>query len=68
MKTHDITKNGVSIRMFYDPHARVWTVYAIDSDENQITDAHYCAHKDELDGVIKDIASMAADKLKEIEA
>ena len=50
--------------MFYDPYVRVWTVYAIDSGENQITDAHYCAHKNELDSVIRDIAAMVADRLK----
>lgn len=43
MKLHkDDIENGWAVAYFYDTHIRLWTVYLIDPEGNQVGDAQYC--------------------------
>ncbi len=47
----------VSVRMWYDRHLRLWTLYPVDKDGNQTEDAQYAPNRADAEKVKKHIES-----------
>jgi hypothetical protein len=48
MKTYVNQTNQKTYWYFYDPYLKSWTVFEVDENENQISDADYFGNKENL--------------------
>ena len=47
MEREEIERKPVEIRMWYDRHIRMWTLYPVDAEGNQTDSADYAGHRAE---------------------